>query len=86
MIDQPAKPKTLGNAPVLTVRFFLRHGAMVEWPVPPGPFTLQALVHGIRGAGFFIADDLYIPADEIGCIGLSGSAARVVQPQHARVQ
>lgn len=87
MIDQPAKPKTLANAPVLTVRFFLRHGAMVEWPVPAGqPFAMQGLVHGIRGAGFFIADDLYIPADEIACIGLSGASAKVVQPQHARVQ
>jgi hypothetical protein len=84
MIDQPrVKP----NAPVLTVRFFLRHGAMVEWPVPQGqPFTMTALVHGIRGVGFFVADDLYIPAEEIACIGLSGAAAKVTQPQHRSVQ
>lgn len=84
MIDQPAKPRTLPNAPTLTVRFFLRHGAMVEWPVPPqpagAPFAMQGLALRIRADGFFCADDLYIPGDEIACIGLSGSTARVQAP------
>lgn len=87
MADQPSqpKPKVLQNAPALTVRFFLRHGAMVEWPVPANmPFGMGALAAQIRSTGQFLADDLYIPADEIACIGISGASAKVTPP--ARLQ
>lgn len=71
----------------MKVRFFLRHGAMVEWPVPdPDNFSFQVLCLNIRAQGYFVAPDLFIPEDEIGCIGLEGGSARVVHPSPAAKQ
>lgn len=71
----------------MKVRFFLRHGAMVEWPVPEGDqFSLPAMCQAIRASGFFVSPDLYIPADEIACIGLEGGSFKVQQPAPAAGQ
>lgn len=63
----------------MKVRFFLRHGAMVEWPVPqPDQFVFSFFVLNIRSSGFFLADDIYIPGEDITTIGLEGGTSRVV--------
>lgn len=75
-MNQAPPPK-----PALTVQFFLRHGTIVSWPVPANqPFSLGVLAINVRSQGYFISDDVYIPADEIACIGLAGGSAKVRQP------
>lgn len=77
-MNQTPPPK---SANTMMVQFFLRHGAVVVWPVPSDqPFNLAVLAINIRSNGYFMSDDCYIPADEIACIGLAGGAARIRQP------
>lgn len=81
---KPIEPK---SAPAITVQFFLKHGAIVQWPVPASePFALPGLISSIRACGYFLAPDFYIPADEIACIGIAQAgippAARIHQSQH----
>ena len=67
-------------------KFFLVTGAVVDWPVPPDQheqFNLSALVSGIRSSGYFLAPNLYIPAENIAVLGLDG-AATVVMPAGTR--
>lgn len=90
MNTPPPKPAA---PPSLIVQFFLRHGSIVSWPVPEGQaFSLAMLVMNVRSNGYFVHEDLYIPGDEIACIGLAGGTARVrnpsipPQPQHPTKQ
>lgn len=57
----------------MNIKFFLRNGAVIEWPVPdPEHFSFVALMKAIRADGHFIAPDVYIPHEQIACIGLDG--------------
>ena len=81
-MTQPPTTKPQQPMPKMHVKFFLRHGAVVDWPVPdPANFSLQFMVANIRSSGHFSAPDLYIPHDEIACIGLDSGTFKVQQPQ-----
>lgn len=70
----------------MTLVFFLKHGAKVEWPVPEADaanFSLQVLALNVRATGFFGAQNCYIPGDEIACIGMDNGGVKVRMPQHA---
>lgn len=91
MTDQPKRPLQFSKpiekehaAPQgVTVQFFLKHGALVLWPVPgdPAQFNLGAFVQSIRAAGYFMQTDFYLPQEEIACIGVLQAG----QPQVVKV-
>lgn len=56
----------------MVVKFFLRNGATVDWPVPEPSehFSFVALAKAIRADGHFIAPDIYIPHEQIAVMGL----------------
>lgn len=90
MINQPKpamRPAAPAPKPAMTVKFFLKHGAVVDWPVPAShqAFSLPAFVASIRASGYFVHDDLYVPGDEIACIGV-GSSAKVIHPASGVMQ
>lgn len=55
----------------MNVKFFLRHGVVIDWPVPdPAQFNFVVMAKAIRADGCFVAPNCYIPHDEIAAIGL----------------
>ena len=62
-------------------------GGVIEWPVPAGQsFNMTSFITGIRGAGCFLTEDIYIPHDEIACIGYGAAALKVTPPGTGRMQ
>lgn len=81
------RPVEARPSPAMTVQFHLKHGAVILWPVPGGQeFSFSALIGSIRSTGCFMSTDVYIPADEIACIGLAqgnvAPSAKIQQPMH----
>jgi hypothetical protein len=67
---------SISEGVAMVVKFFLRHGAVIDWPVPDGaPFCFAALCTRVRGDGYFQTVDLYIPGDAIGTIALATDVA-----------
>lgn len=80
MSEQDEKPA----AQRIVVKFFLRNGAVVDWPVPnPEQFNFFMLVKAVRADGHFIAADLYIPHEHIVTMGLG--ALPITLPQRGKM-
>lgn len=57
----------------LTIKFFLRNGAIVDWQVPdPSLFNFVGFCTAVRANGYFLGADVYIPHELIATIGLEG--------------
>lgn len=55
----------------MKIRFFLRHGAVIDWPAPGGEFSFPTMCRNIRADGYFLCQDFYIPHEVIACIGVA---------------
>ena len=65
--------------------FFLRNGGVIEWPAPDG-MTMQQLVHGMVNLRGHLSADLFVPMDNIACIGVKNGTQEVVRPVGQTVQ
>lgn len=55
----------------MIVVFYLKGGVQIEWAVPdPTLFQFHAMVKLIRSDGQFLADSVYIQANEIAAIAV----------------